>query len=132
MLDSSNRDEAIIEFVADYLCKYGYAPSYDEIGEAVGLNSKSSIFYRIENLKRQGRLITRHEGSGRALTVPGYRFVKTPKPVIVEESDCDEDGKPFVMEFYYCPKCNRKIHKFKDCENCGQLIDWSDQKCKVY
>lgn len=57
-------------FIVNYTKKYGYAPSYDEIGKAVGLKSRSSVCLQIQNLLDEGKLETDHPGSPRALRVP--------------------------------------------------------------
>lgn len=69
-------DEKILEFIANYIQKHGYAPSLGEIGEAVGLKSKNSIWNRIQGLLRKGLLETDHDGSPRTIRIPGYKFVK--------------------------------------------------------
>ena len=69
-------DEEILKVIKNYIQKHGYAPSLDEIGKAVGLKSKNSIWNRIQGMLRKGMLETDHNGSPRAIRIPGYKFVK--------------------------------------------------------
>lgn len=65
----------ILEFIKVYIKKYGYSPSYEEIGEGVGLKSKSSVYTHIKKMLDIGMLETDAEDSPRALRVPGCKFV---------------------------------------------------------
>lgn len=72
-----DKKDEILEFVITYIQKHGYFPSYDEIGEGVGLKSKSSVNRHIHKMLDIGILETDAEwASARALRVPGYKFVK--------------------------------------------------------
>lgn len=72
-----NKKEEILEFIISYIQEHGYYPSYDEIGEGVGLRSKSSVNRHIHKMLETGMLETDAEwSSARALRVPGYKFVK--------------------------------------------------------
>ena len=69
--------ERILEFIICYIQDHGYSPSYQEIGEGVGLKSKNSTHCHIMKLLDLGLLETDGEpGSPRALRVPGYKFVR--------------------------------------------------------
>lgn len=69
-------DEEILDVITNYIQKHGYAPSLSEIGGEVGLKSKNSIWNRIQGMLRKGLIETDHDGSPRAIRVPGYKFVK--------------------------------------------------------
>lgn len=46
------------------------------------------------------------------------------KTIVVEDSDEDESGKPFIMKINFCPVCN-KGYRFlvpSYCEKCGQKL----------
>ena len=47
----------ILDFIATQLNKRGYPPSVREIGEAVGLNSSSTVHAHLGTLQRQGYLV---------------------------------------------------------------------------
>jgi len=61
----SLRDD-ILDFVACFVDDNGYAPTYDEIREAVGLSSKSHVDYYLQALEEDG-LIERTPRTPRAL-----------------------------------------------------------------
>ncbi len=50
------RQRRILEFIRDWVERYGYPPSVREIGEAVGLVSPSSVAYQLKELERKGFL----------------------------------------------------------------------------
>jgi repressor LexA len=50
------RQKRILEFIRDWVERYGYPPSVREIGEAVGLVSPSSVAYQLKELERKGFL----------------------------------------------------------------------------
>ena len=58
----------ILEFICEYSCKNSVAPSYREIGAAVGLKSLSSVNRYIEQLKGEGKLVTINQ-KGRAIAL---------------------------------------------------------------
>lgn len=56
-MKQKKRDE-ILHYIDAYHEEHGYAPSYSEIGEAVGLASKSSVCSHIQRLFDEGKLET--------------------------------------------------------------------------
>jgi repressor LexA len=52
----TERRKAILAFHDDYVERYDYAPSYREIGEAVGLTSLSSVAHQMKVLAEMGFL----------------------------------------------------------------------------
>lgn len=56
MSDISYRQQLILEFIAETVRDRGYPPTVREIGEAVGLNSSSSVHAQLANLERLGKL----------------------------------------------------------------------------
>lgn len=63
------RDYEILDFIKSYISRYGYAPSYEEIGEGVELYSKSSVYSHIKKLIANGAIETDHPGSPRAIRI---------------------------------------------------------------
>jgi repressor LexA len=55
-IDLTARQRKILEFIRDWVERYGYPPSVREIGEAVGLVSPSSVAYQLKELERKGFL----------------------------------------------------------------------------
>ena len=67
----------ILGFIVGYLEEHGYPPTVREIGDGVGLKSKSSVHAHLTRMIADGVLETdAQERSPRAIRVPGYRFVK--------------------------------------------------------
>lgn len=60
--------ERVLEYVSRYRDENGYAPTYREVGRAVGLTSTSSVSHYIKSLEREGRLEVRSQHP-RALTL---------------------------------------------------------------
>jgi repressor LexA len=54
--DLTARQRRILEFIRNWVERYGYPPSVREIGEAVGLVSPSSVAYQLKELERKGFL----------------------------------------------------------------------------
>ncbi|WP_433721388.1 transcriptional repressor LexA [Actinoplanes sp. CA-051413] len=54
--DLTARQRRILEFIRDWVERYGYPPSVREIGEAVGLVSPSSVAYQLKELEKKGFL----------------------------------------------------------------------------
>lgn len=69
--------KAILRFIVHYIQEHGYSPSVSEIGEGVGLKSKSSVHSHIKKMLEDRTLETDHGiGTARTIRVPGYKFVK--------------------------------------------------------
>ena len=69
----------ILDYISAFSDVHGFAPTYREIGKAVGLRSSSTVFEYIKELKEEGKLnIT--EGRPRALAL--YRRI----PMKVDET----------------------------------------------
>ncbi len=71
------RDKDIVEYVESHILKYGYAPTYREIGEGVGINSTASIKEHLSRIIALGALETSHECSPRALRSPRIKMAMT-------------------------------------------------------
>ena len=68
------KKEEIYNYIKTYIAEHGYAPSYREIGTAVGLKSTSSVFSHMQNLFAEGILRTEaEEGTPRAFRISGTR-----------------------------------------------------------
>lgn len=52
----SDRQRRILEVIRDAVILRGYPPSIREIGDAVGLNSTSSVAYQLKELEKKGYL----------------------------------------------------------------------------
>ena len=67
------RHKQIKDFIVHYLKSHGYPPSYQEIGEGVGLYSKQSVYANIQQMNDLG-IIKAVSVQPRCISVPGYEF----------------------------------------------------------
>lgn len=66
---TSDKDQAILQFVTEFMNRHGYAPSVREIGAAVNLRSTASVHYQLRRLRDQG-LLSVDGTKNRAITLP--------------------------------------------------------------
>lgn len=78
----SERQQAILCFVQDYMRQHGHPPSTRDIGRGVGISSTSNVMYHVRRLIEYGYLYKR-SGMSRTLVVleAGYPQIGEP-PVI--------------------------------------------------
>ncbi len=50
----TKRQKLILDFIGDYIKSNGYAPSFEEIGEAFGYTSLATVHEHVSNLERKG------------------------------------------------------------------------------
>lgn len=60
--------EKVFRFIREHIRDNGYAPSFAEIAESVGVTSSSTVHHHIEQLVFEGRL-RRKLGAVRAISV---------------------------------------------------------------
>lgn len=65
----------IYDFLVDFITTNSYSPSVEEIGTAVGLKSKSSVYYHLSILCDMGKIAMK-EKVPRSITLAGYKYVK--------------------------------------------------------
>ena len=68
MSDITDRQQRILEFIAETVRERGYPPTVREIGEAVGLTSSSSVHAQLANLEKMG-LLHKDATKPRAMTL---------------------------------------------------------------
>jgi repressor LexA len=68
----------ILEMIIAYIQEHSYAPSIEEIGEAVGLKSKSTVWHQLRRMQEEGT-VKLGGYTPRAIAIPGYKFVKEEK-----------------------------------------------------
>jgi len=66
----SARQEAMVEFIANFMRENGYPPTIREIGKACGISSTSVVNYNLTKLEREGFLVRDREVS-RGLRLSG-------------------------------------------------------------
>lgn len=70
MVDLSQKEKCIYEYITDCLEKNGYAPSVRDICAAVGIKSTSSVHEYLRRLESKG-YIRKSSGKSRALSIEG-------------------------------------------------------------
>jgi DNA-binding XRE family transcriptional regulator len=87
------RQRKILQVIRDSVVKRGYPPSMQEIADAVGLTSTSSVLYQLSILQRKGYL---HRDAGRPRTMevrlPGRPPVR-PEAAAARDEQSDEQGE---------------------------------------
>ncbi|NNV20559.1 hypothetical protein EHE22_08990 [Ochrobactrum pseudogrignonense] len=68
MTSTTPRQKQAYDFIRSFIDKEGYGPSYQEIQEALGLNSKSGVHRLVEGLEQRG-LIVRRPGLRRSISL---------------------------------------------------------------
>lgn len=67
--------EVIYNFLVDFFCENGYAPSVREIASGTNLQSTSDVYRHLNVLEEMGKIrIVR--GQPRCIQIIGYKFVK--------------------------------------------------------
>ncbi|HXY71043.1 MAG TPA: transcriptional repressor LexA [Actinomycetota bacterium] len=94
----SARQRRILDYIKETVQARGYPPTVREIGEAVGLNSSSSVHAQLANLERRGLLrrdptkprAMELQGpgapSGKAVSVPVLGRISAGTPVLADEN----------------------------------------------
>ncbi len=62
------RERQVLEFVAQFIQRYGYSPTLREIGDTVGLSSVATVHEHINKLEKKG-YIKKIEGTKRGIEV---------------------------------------------------------------
>ena len=52
----TKRQRQVYDFIADFVQRQGYSPSFEEIGEGLGLSSLATVHKHITNLEKKGLL----------------------------------------------------------------------------
>ncbi len=77
----SERQRAILEFLADYVEENGYPPSIREIGSAADISSTSVVSYNLERLEERG-YISRDREVSRGLKLTSMAHAAIPGAVV--------------------------------------------------
>ncbi|HTR64286.1 MAG TPA: transcriptional repressor LexA [Terriglobales bacterium] len=62
----TRRQRQVYDFISEFVQKNGYSPSFDEIGQGLGLNSLATVHKHITNLEKKG-LLTRDYNRSRSI-----------------------------------------------------------------
>ncbi len=62
----TKRQREVYDFISDFVQRQGYSPSFDEIGQGLGLSSLATVHKHISNLEKKG-LLTRDYNRSRSI-----------------------------------------------------------------
>lgn len=62
----TRRQRQVYDFISEFVQKQGYSPSFDEIGQGLGLSSLATVHKHISNLEKKG-LLTRENNRSRSI-----------------------------------------------------------------
>ena len=78
----TKRQKEIYDYIADFVQRNGYSPSFEEIGEGMGLSSLATVHKHISNLEKKG-LLKRGYNKSRSIDVlPPKGALKKMPPAI--------------------------------------------------
>ena len=94
----SERQRQILDSIEAYMERYGVSPTFEEIGDAVGLKSSSGVKHQIEQLQKKG-YVTRRDRTPRSIVVkPGCQRNIEPG---LEEASADPGSKDTVSMLFF-------------------------------
>lgn len=64
-------EQNILDYCKEYFGIHGYAPSFQEIADGVGIKSKATVNVYMKKLIEEGSVETEHPGKPRAFRVVG-------------------------------------------------------------
>ncbi len=74
------RQRQIVDFLAQYIQKNGYAPTLQEIANAIGVSSLATVHEHLQALERK-KVIKKHEGTVRGIELVDRTFLNTTESV---------------------------------------------------
>jgi len=91
----TKRQKEIYDYVAEFVQRNGYSPSFEEIGEGMGLSSLATVHKHISNLEKKG-LLKRGYNKSRSIDVlpPKGALKKMPPPVTLPLMGQIAAGRP--------------------------------------
>ena len=72
----SEREQRILDYMREYVAKWGYPPTVRDVAGALGIKSTSTVHKAIASLEKAG-MIKKQAGKRRALDIVGSEPVKT-------------------------------------------------------
>ncbi len=85
----TRRQKQVLDLLVNFITRKGYSPSFEEIGESLGLSSLATVHKHVENLERKG-FIRRGYNRSRSIDV-----IALPGPVPFESRKSRRRSLPF-------------------------------------
>ena len=118
----TRRQKQVLDFLARFINRRGYSPSFEEIGESLGLSSLATVHKHVENLERKG-FIRRGYNQSRSIDVvamPGpVPFVKKSRHSASREAPAPQSAealKPFEFPLLGRIAAGRPVEAFPAAE----------------
>ena len=100
------RQKQILDFIKQYIDKYGYSPTLGEIAEAIGVSSLATVHEHLQALSQKG-VIKRFEGAVRGIEVLDQKISSALKGIELPVLGFIAAGQPIMT--YTDPDATIKI-----------------------
>lgn len=74
------RQRQIVDFLAQYIQKNGYAPTLQEIADSIGVSSLATVHEHLQALERK-KIIKKHEGAVRGIELVDRTFLNVSESI---------------------------------------------------
>ena len=101
----TKRQRQVYDFLQEFIQRNGYSPSFEEIGDGLGLSSLATVHKHISNLEKKG-LLKRDYNRSRSIDVLPVRgmFKRTPSGS-VRPTKLPKFAAPPLTTWPTCPTC---------------------------
>ena len=93
----TKKQQAVLDFLQDYMEEKGVSPSYREIMAGLGLTSVSAVAEHIDNLVAKGVLVKK-PGEARSLEILDYKHTDTVELFKTRMIDASDDEKAVLVK----------------------------------
>lgn len=100
--------EDIARFIQWHWDEYGFAPSFRDIGAAVGIRSSATVQYHLDAMEHEGLLVKDTNVRSVRLIPGAIPKLCTHDWRVDPENDHYDDDFPYVVMFIVCRWCKRR------------------------
>src|SRR3989344_6404823 len=68
-----NKERQLLEFITQFIQRYGYAPTLKEIGDALGMHSPATVHEHVDRLRIKG-FVKKLDGTARGLEIVTEKY----------------------------------------------------------
>ena len=94
MANLTKKQAEVLDFIRDYFFNHGYAPSYREIADHLGLSSPATVHQHVKALLDKGAIRMGEEGEARSIELVQAEEVSTEYAVLLPLSGLITAGIP--------------------------------------
>lgn len=95
-LKITKKQQAVLNFLEDFIEENGYSPSYREIQSGLGLSSVSAVAEHIDNMVSKG-ILKKVPGAARSLEVLDFRHTETVELFRARLMDASEEERKVLL-----------------------------------